>query len=304
MTISNYLNQYFKLQSPEISNLIQNLGDYSSLEIKGYINCCTCPDEYKQELIIDEGINSWSINLSKGVTNSDIISQLNIQSVFNGATYNTLGLNIIDLGYVNTHCGVPPCTLEDFSSYYTPLIKDLIDTSFGTKGISSNIGIALDGNNLTISDIPEGFILSTIVYGSNDINTTYLFSYSSTPNSNIILLNDGIYVSPSLFLQDTMKDGVYKFTIKLDKNEVITEISNCSFIDVTIKCKVATLLSNIIKENEGSSEKISTIAHILHYSLVNASNCGCNCEELCKIYEELYKLVYNIEPQIPENCGC
>ena len=119
--------------------------------------------------------------------------------------------------------------------------------------------------------------------------------------------DDVLYINPLFFGLTDYTDGIYNITIKFNKGDeegyVLT--SNCIFVDVTYKCKVAALLQNIIKENEkGNNEKISTIIHILHYSLSNGSNCGCNCTELCTVFNELTDLLTNIDTQILNDCGC
>lgn len=117
---------------------------------------------------------------------------------------------------------------------------------------------------------------------------------------------DTLFITPSLFGGTAFVDGIYKFDIKFNTPSGYVLISNCIFVDVTFKCKVASLMQNIIKENEtrGNTEKISTIIHLLHYSLVNGSNCGCNCEEMCTVFNGLKQLLLDIDPQILNDCGC
>ena len=100
-------------------------------------------------------------------------------------------------------------------------------------------------------------------------------------------------------------DGVYSVTIKIiDSSNGYTIYSNCIFIDITYKCQVAGLLDNIIAENQKGGEQTATIAHILHYSLVNGSNCGCNCAAMCENFNSLCSLLGNASAQINNDCGC
>lgn len=116
-----------------------------------------------------------------------------------------------------------------------------------------------------------------------------------------------IYVRPEFFnLVTDFIDGVYKFTIKLKYDGGHTLFENCYFVDVTYKCKVAALLQDILKENaEGNSdsEKTSTLAHILHYALVNGSNCACNCADMCEIFSGLKDILESVDPTT-SGCGC
>lgn len=117
---------------------------------------------------------------------------------------------------------------------------------------------------------------------------------------------DGIKIYPLFFGLTAFIDGIYNFSVKRfeDEQGTVTE-DNCLFVDLTYKCKVATLLKCIIEENKKqSTEKISTVIHVLHYSLVNGSNCGCNCTEMCEIFRELTTLLANVDPQITNDCGC
>lgn len=114
-----------------------------------------------------------------------------------------------------------------------------------------------------------------------------------------------LYITPQLLSNETFVDGVYKFDIKFSLASSSILIQNCIFVDILFKCKVAALMQNIMKENEKvGTEKVSTIIHWLHYSLVNGSNCGCNCDEMCEVFLGLRQLLLDLDPQILNDCGC
>lgn len=150
----------------------------------------------------------------------------------------------------------------------------------------------------------------------SDVVVSYLFSESLTDDTHKFYFTnntlDKLIIFPSFFGITEFKDCIVRFDIKMFKSDEegnITGyvlISNCAFIDVTYKCRVAALLQNIISENKNGNdnEKVSTITHLLHYALFNGSNCGCNCEELCDVFEELTSLIQGIDPQIINDCGC
>lgn len=142
----------------------------------------------------------------------------------------------------------------------------------------------------------------TQLYDTTDvlINTSkFYIDFADADNIELI-------VKPQLFSGATkFVDGIYRFDIKFSTTSGFTIISNCLFIDITLACKVAGTLHNIVEENKIKvTEKISTIIHILHYSLVNGSNCGCNCDEMCEVYNDLKSLLLDIDPQILNDCGC
>lgn len=134
------------------------------------------------------------------------------------------------------------------------------------------------------------------------INTTDILDNTK----NVYIENNILYIKPeSIGGASSFIDGIYDLSIKFNKESGYIKISNCYFVDVTFKCKVASLLQNIIAENKaGNTEKVSTIVHLLHYSLVNGSNCGCNCQELCDVFYGLSDLLLNIDTKLVNDCGC
>ena len=91
-------------------------------------------------------------------------------------------------------------------------------------------------------------------------------------------------------------DGVYKvvFTgIKADDS--VTTESNCFFMDCSTSCEVAKYIKNLLKT------PADVEAHLLHFGLVNGSNCNCNCDEMCSLYTKLYNILNNTEACL---CNC
>lgn len=135
-----------------------------------------------------------------------------------------------------------------------------------------------------------------------DINTTDIIDSTK----NIYIQNNVLYILPQYFSSNiAFVDGVYKITIKFNTSNGYVKIYNCYFVDVTLSCKVGSLLQNIITENEvAGTEPISSMAHLLHYSLVNGSNCGCNCDEMCQVYTYLLDLLTDVNTNLINDCGC
>lgn len=140
----------------------------------------------------------------------------------------------------------------------------------------------------------------TKIFNKNYDNTDIL-----NVDSDFYVDSNILYIKPTLFGLTSFVDGVYKFTISFTTTTGYIRIANCTFVDITLKCKVATFIKNILNESKNVvNEKVGTLVHLLHYSLVNGSNCGCNCVEMCEVYTELVNLLSGIDPQVLEDCGC
>lgn len=301
MIIANFKNNLIKVTTDLLPDA---LVDYETLEVNGNVNCCTSEGvEVNYSAIIDLNDTAWYLDLATPVDLETMLQKLQIQNLNTLSVFNVLTVPI-DLSYVATNCMTEDCTLQTFSGYFAPLFKDAIDTWFAGNGIVSNVSVTFSGNVVVIDNLPSNFTMYNGEYGSAEPYTEVLFSASQT--TNVYVLPDGIYISPEFFSLTSLMDGIYKISIKFKAadNSYIQE-TNCAFVDVTVKCKVASVLQNILKESKVSGlEESSTIIHILHYALTNGSNCGCNCEELCKVYTELVTLLNNIDPQITNDCGC
>lgn len=136
---------------------------------------------------------------------------------------------------------------------------------------------------------------------SGIINTTDILD--TTKNVYIISDNNALYINPAFFGISNIVDGIYSVQIRLYTSTGYVKLFNCQFIDITYRCKLAAYLKELINEYENPdiTEDIATMAHILHYALTNGSGCGCNCEELCSLFEELTEILSNITNT---DCGC
>src|SRR5690606_6310796 len=106
-----------------------------------------------------------------------------------------------------------------------------------------------DGNTVIFSGIPEGFALYGGQYGEEEPYTFAPASYGSATQTGAFLGSDGLYLTPEFFDLTSLSDGVYKITLKYNKadNSYVQE-TNCAFVDITIKCKVAKSLNGLITE--------------------------------------------------------
>ena len=303
MIITNFNDQYLKVASDYLQEFLD--GDFTSIVVTGNKNCCTSNGAevtYTDTIDGEEGAK-WKLDLSTPVGLNAVLQELNVQNFNTLSVFNVLG-SAIDLGYVSANCVTEPCTLETFDSYFNPLFKDAIDDWFTAQGITSNVSISFDGNTVIVEDLPANFIMYNAAYGSDEPYTKVYFTYGSS--ATVFIVADGILISPSFFEETLLTDGVYKVTLKFlrEDNSYVLE-TNCAFVDIETKCQVAAVLQNILKESlVKGSEKVSTVIHLLHYGLVNGSNCGCNCVELCQVYRELVALLESVDPNITNDCGC
>lgn len=142
------------------------------------------------------------------------------------------------------------------------------------------------------------------------INTSDITSTSGV--FYVDLISKILFVTPSFFGLASFVDSIVKLEIKVLEGVILSpgggyySMQNCIFIDVTFKCKVAGLLQNIVEERDNTQdkEKISTFIHLMHYGLVNGSNCGCNCNELVDLFVELSYNLTNVDPITVNPCGC
>ena len=176
------------------------------------------------------------------------------------------------------------------------LSSDEIDTFISSIESSPYSSIVITGTKTCSTEVEQEYTVEEIQAPTED------FKYT------IDVENSRLLVKPTFFGITDYLDGIYHLDVKLVKvdDAGYIQFSNCLFVDITYKCKVAANLKNIILENKNlqDNEKVSSIIHILHYSLVNGSNCDCNCAEMCIVFNELTNLLTNINPQILQDCGC
>jgi hypothetical protein len=300
MTITNYNNQYVKVESQYLQAVLDSPSNYSKLQIIANVNN---GESVTQDILIPNA-STWYVDLNTAVKLGNLVRELFIQNLVSAKKFNTI-TSPIDLAYVDANCTGEGCTLQDFSTHFAPLFKTQIDAYFASIGITTNVTITFSGNVIGITAIPNYFIVHSITYG---VAAPYLESLAgfSDPASNAFLSSDAMYITPEFFSATSTEftDGIYKLTIKYiysNGSGFISE-ANCSFIDVLTKCKVATALNLLKNEAQSNTEQAGTLIHLIHYGLINASNCGCNCDDLNSLYTELSKQLSEVTPNT--NCEC
>lgn len=307
MILSNFNNKYIKVESDIIADVLANLSGYTSIVITANKNCCTLNSVTTLvTATIPTTDNKWYLDLTIPTGLNSLLQNLNIQNIFTNKIYDTI-ITPIDLAYVDSNCTTELCTIQTFNAHFNPLFKTQIDAWFTSKGITSNVVITFSGNTVIISSLPDGFIVYNTEYGLATPYAAIPGIYGFADNK-VFINGDGLFITPQLFdkASTELLDGIYKVTVKsINTQKGYKSETNCAFIDVKTKCKVASLLQNLIIEaNVKQSEGVSSITHLLHYSLVNGSNCGCNCDELCQVYSELCDILNRVDKSITNDCGC
>jgi hypothetical protein len=91
------------------------------------------------------------------------------------------------------------------------------------------------------------------------------------------------------FAVSTFTDGIYKIDMTIFDDEgtgVLDE--NCVFFDCLTKCLVGAEIDKLLATD---LKNIDTEIHMIHWGLTTASTCGCNCDEMCELYNRLIALL-------------
>lgn len=319
MTITNYKDQYLKVDSALVKKAMANVSDYAGFM---YLTCkIGCDGEEIMEKInwpfaFDDG---WFYDATKAVQLENTVYSLKVKNINSLVEYEMI-TTPIDLGYVADECTEPDgqCEMSVFESHFAPLFKAQIDAYFATIDIVSDVTVTIGGNFIAVYDLPEGFVMSTLGYNSEDNEDTivtetwhknYLNQEDNLQPLNFFVDSNGDLLIHWKFFDsvegvvDSLIDGVYNVHIKIDHtseetggNGYETE-TMCAFIDILTKCLVATTITGLLNGTSKDAENV----HLLHYALINGSNCGCNCADLCEIYTEILKLTID-STVVP--CGC
>lgn len=322
MTITNYKNQYLRITSDRFKNALANIPDYAGFfHVTGKIGCNGT--SYTEKINFPfVGDNLWVTDATQAVQLENSVYSLKVKNFHSLVEYEVL-TTPIDLGYVADNCTDPSgqCELGDgsYPAYFAPLFKSQIDDYFAGLSIASDVTVTFSGNFINIFDLPEGFIMSSIGYNNVDNEETidtmsfYRQYLNQDPedlnpinffaDSNGDLLIHWKFFDEVEGVDDALIDGVYNIHLKYEYTS--EEYSGggweteemCAFIDIETKCLVAAKITELLSGVSTNGEN----AHLMHYALINGSNCGCNCTELCALYTELLTL---IKDSTVQDCGC
>lgn len=306
LTLTNINDNYIKVESEILTTVLENPEGYDSINVEVTKNCCTT-EVYDEEIdLLDsvsndctgncDGQYAWKLDLTNIANQDKNITALYVKNVISGKVYEIMDGAIVDFGSYITSCPNGTCTIQSLNPEYEDIFKEIFDDWFIPNVQWEDISVGFCDNTLVICNLPENFVPLYIEYGTGPVKETAYFTFNT--NQSLIILNEGLYIQPEFLEQEVLEDGVYKVKIRIKRsNGSWIEEEGCSFIDIDTRCKVARFIEDILKKGEDA-----TNVHIAHYGLVNGSNCGCNCKELCGLYKYLLSLIGEIKTD--KNCGC
>lgn len=278
-----------EIKSETISDFITVPANYTELEIKAKLNCCDSEEVTATITEDDIAAREWTLDFP--TTSSLEISGIYFENIYLGEEYNILSSPLLVSDY--------SCSTGTIANLY-PIIQAWFTTNFGVTVTQSYVYDAVTNTcQYTIGNLPSPIRPLKITITRDGVEEDIFFSFF--PVENISITSSAIIIDPELFGLESFVDGIYSFTItyRTAEGDIIIE-SSCIFFDCETKCKVSTALEDLLK-----CEKTATNIFLLHYSLTEGSNCGCNCEELCTIFTKLCNELKLIETN--ENCtscGC
>lgn len=297
MTIT-YLQDidFLLVESPKLDEVIANPSGFTSVTLTGDLNCGACATLFSEELPISATSSAdlnTQVQLGKTIVNFKLINSIT-------ESLETAPVSI-NLSGVTSSCLSGNCTLETSPTNYADIFITALEGYFNSILVPiGTIVVAFEDNKLIVSGLPLNYSLYSF---EDNTGVVGLFSLNLS-ESGILLTSQGLLVPPTFFGLMHYVDGVYQLELKITAVDNSYSIeSNCIFVDVTFKCKVALYLKDI---SLGSAPKLGLMISMLHYGLTNSSNCGCNCPDMCRAYKELYSILNGagLINQTSSNCGC
>lgn len=265
---------YIKIESDILSDFISNPQNYTSFTVTGKVNCCT-ESNYTQTIIGDQiGLSEWTIKFP--TTTTSYINGIWFENIYTNASFNVLTTPLLVGDY--------SCSLGTITALF-PIVEQYFVDNFAIVPTQSYTYDSLTGECIyTISDLPSSIKPKYFEVETSSIVTYTYFSF--LPINNGFFDGAALLLSPMFFAQGlNFQDGVFTITLNYINSEgnIITE-TNCFFLDCNTGCTVSTKIKEL---QEASNEKNATNIFLLHYTLIEGSNCGCNCDELCEIFRKL-----------------
>lgn len=276
---------HIKIESGIISDFILNPANYSQFQISGTMNCCTVETETQTIAESDLATDYWTLNFP--TNNTAVIKEIIFQNINTQQSWNILPATYNVVDYM--------CSTGDITLLY-PIIQTWFTNNFATTVTQ---GYTYDGITdtcvYTIDDLPVNIRPVKMIVTINGVDTEVYFGHF--PLNNVFFSGTDIYITSSFFGLTNFQDAVYSFTLRYTTNGNIITESTCFFFDCETACRVSTRIKELMNCNKGA-----TNIFLLHYTLIEGSNCGCNCDELCEIFTKLCQELG--ESDSCSNCGC
>lgn len=287
LTLSKTENcSYIEIKSEVLSDFISNPDNYTNFVISGSLNCCsneTTTIELEQEQF---DTFQWSADFPTNLLSN--LRGIFFENVFTGVTFNVLSATY--------PVGVFSCSSGDITDLF-PIVQSWFTANLGVTITQSYTYNSTTGEcTYIISGLPQSIRPINIQVRTSGIDVYNDFTYA--PVQNMFFAGNALMIEPSFFTMLNFQDGVYSFdiTYTTSDNNIIQE-KNCFFLDCNTACTVSTKLQELEKVKD---EKNATNIFLLHYTLTEGSNCGCNCDELCEIFTKLCKTLNSSSCL----CGC
>ena len=265
---------YLEIKSETLSDFISNSANYTNLTITTTINCC-------DDTAITSEINEDVIDLRKWTLNFPVDSTLIMQGLYFEDIYTGQQWNAFSTTYpVSTYM----CSTGDITLLF-PIIQAWFTANFGVTVTQTYTYNAI--NNVCtyeITDLPTN--IKPVNLHTKNVSGVDLYTYFEYfPINNLFFTANSMVMSPQYFGGNEFVDGIYsvELTFTTESGNIITE-KNCFFLDCKTACEVSTKLKELQKIKEVEN---ATNIFLLHYTLTEGSNCGCNCSELCELFRKL-----------------
>jgi hypothetical protein len=271
--------------SDVIQEFIQNPCLFEKIDLEVGMNCCgtTHTETIQIPQVPGCSVTEWHINIPKGQTTL-VLNNMKFRNLLTGSVF-TVPAGSLPI--------TAPVDLVNF-------VDVTVDTFFfnntgSTPGtIKGLVGPSAIFYELTILNLPTNFaaVSTSLTVDGLDVEIPFTYWVSG---KNTLFTAAGILLQPDIIGADAFPDGVYKVKVTLWRpsgSRVAQQ--NCLFFDCNTACKVSADLDTATPEEQ-------TELLMLHYGLTKGSNCACDCETLCKMYQRLHTLLTNTEIS---DCGC
>ena len=267
-----YLSIYsVPLESAILNNTLHSVKIAIGVNHKKTFNAVLKPDD------VDIGMSTEIM-----FTDDTVITQICLKNIFTGQEY-----ELIDGGneyHVNNH------DLMILSAHITTKIND----DLGIPDVHVTFTTSSSILTITIDGLPPEIIVDKVFYRTLGVSLSSTFSSSS--QDNIIVSGGTIYFPPSFFDAENLVDGIYTIIVEVNLTNGMTAIEEaCYFVDCISSQKlIDTIDVDLCKD-------VDTDLVLLHYSLTQASNNECDCEQMQKVFDYLWK---NLNVINTDSCGC
>ena len=284
LTLTQVGCDHIVANSDVIQDLILNPCDFEKVDIEVNMNCCGAVHTETIMIPTLPGcvITDWKIIIPKGQTTL-ILTGIWFRNLLIGTRFQV---------------PTPPLTIltaTDLVSFFNT-VDAFFNANYGTPLGTITVTVTSNLNNyeVKVTGVPQNFAPDTMTFTVDGLDVEPHFHYVVSAN-NTLFTTAGIVLNSNIIGADAFPDGIYKVKVTLWRpsgSRVAQQ--NCLFFDCNTACKVSAELTTATTDEQ-------TELLMLHYGLTKGSNCACDCDQLCKLYQRLHMLLTNTQIQ---DCGC